>query len=88
MYYHATWGIVSLVHGDDFVCMGNRQKIAKIRKALEDRFKIETQIMGSGTEEQSEARALNRIIRVTDEGWEYEADQRHADMLRQGLSLT
>ena len=36
----------------------------------------------------SEARALNRIIRVTEDGWEYEADQRHVDLLIDGLSLS
>ena len=28
-----------------------------------------------------EARTLNRIIRITEEGWEYGADQRHADLI-------
>jgi hypothetical protein len=28
-----------------------------------------------------EARILNRIIRRTESGWEYEADQRHADLI-------
>ena len=27
-----------------------------------------------------EARVLNRVFRVTDDGWEYEGDQRHADL--------
>ena len=31
--------------------------------------------------EVGEARILNQIIRVTGEGWEYEADQRHADLI-------
>ena len=30
-----------------------------------------------------EARILNRIIRVTADGWEYEADQRHAELIMQ-----
>lgn len=30
-----------------------------------------------------EAKILNRVIRVTDQGWEYEADQRHADLIIQ-----
>ena len=34
-----------------------------------------------------EARLLNRIIRRTDEGWEYEADQRHAELIVKGLGL-
>ena len=33
--------------------------------------------------EEKEARILNRIIRVTNEGWEYEADQRNADLIIQ-----
>ena len=33
--------------------------------------------------EVKEARILNRIIRVTPRGWEYEADQRHADLIIQ-----
>ena len=64
----ANWGIVTLVHGDDFVSTGNRRNIAKFRKALEERFKIKPQVLGSGAGELREARALNRIIRVTDEG--------------------
>lgn len=30
-----------------------------------------------------EARTLNRILRVAEDGWEYEADQRHADLIVQ-----
>ena len=33
--------------------------------------------------EAREARILNRVIRVTGRGWEYEADQRHADLIDQ-----
>ena len=35
-----------------------------------------------------ETRVLNRIIRVTEDGWEYEADQRHADLIVEGLGLS
>ena len=29
----------------------------------------------------AEARILNRVIRITPSGWEYEADQRHVDLI-------
>ena len=47
------------------------------------RFEIKTKLVGSGSSdgEVTEARILNRIIRRTDAGWEYEADQRHADLI-------
>ena len=32
-------------------------------------------------EEKQEARILNRIVRWTPQGWEYEADQRHAELI-------
>ena len=33
--------------------------------------------------EVKEAWILNRVIRVTSQGWQYEADQRHADLIIQ-----
>ena len=38
-------------------------------------------------DEVDEARVLNRIVRVTEAGWEYEADQRHADLLIKGMGM-
>ena len=37
--------------------------------------------------EVDEARILNRVVRVTEAGWEYEADQRHADLLITGMGM-
>ena len=54
-----------------------------MQKQLRIRFVIKTSVVGrkaAGGEVQ-EARILNRVIRVTDDGWEYEADQRHSDLI-------
>ena len=53
---------------------------------LKDRFEIKTNLVGPG--EEKEAKILNRIIRVDEEGWQYEADQRHAEVLIQEMGLT
>ena len=47
------------------------------------RFEIKTKLVGGGDskDEVKEARILNRIIRCTSAGWEYEADQRHVDLI-------
>ena len=37
--------------------------------------------------EQREGRILNRVVRWTEEGWEYEADQRHAEILVERLGM-
>ena len=54
---------------------------------MRSRFEVKCQMVGGGMEEVREARILNRIIRWTREGWEYEADQRHADLILQDLNL-
>ena len=88
LYYHEKWDIRTLVHGDDFVSSGSRESMVKFREALERRFKIKTQLIGNkGGEEKSEARVLNRVLRITAQGWEYEPDQRHIDLLIEGLGL-
>ena len=82
LYYHDKWDLRTLVHGDDFVTVGTRQETARFRTRLEKRFKIKTQTVGTGGgEEVQEARILNRVVRVSDQGWEYEPDPRHAEML-------
>ena len=89
----------AMVHGDDFVVVGDRQNVGWFKKQLQERFEIKTKIVGSRgimdyqnmgngkqswadlTEEQAEfeevneARVLNRLVRVTGAGWEYEADR-------------
>ena len=54
---------------------------------LRDSAVVENEVATVGSNEAEgevkEARILNRIIRVTSDGWEYEADQRHADLIIQ-----
>ena len=38
-------------------------------------------------EEKKEARILNRIVRWTSQGWEYEADQRHAELIVKAMGV-
>jgi len=58
-----------------------------LKERLSERFEIKTKVIGAGPGEETEARILNRIIRVTDKGWQYEPDQRHADPMVRELGL-
>ena len=44
-------------------------------------------IWGEPIEELRESRILNRIVRWTPKGWEYEADQRHAELIVKTMGL-
>lgn len=85
MYHHEMREIKTLVHGDDFASNGRRQEMGWFRRALESRFDIKTEIVDHGTDLQSEARVLSRVVRAVEHGWEYEPDQRHAELFVKGL---
>ena len=75
------------LHGDDFASVGNRASLRWFRERMEQRFGIKTSVVGTGFGEVQEARVLNRIVRITSNGWEYEPDQRHAEMIVEQLGL-
>ena len=74
-----------MVHGDDFVSVGSPGALRWLKGKPEDRFEIKTGVVGESEDEGEvkEARILSRVIRVSDRGWEYETDQRHADLIIQ-----
>ena len=74
-------------HGGDFASVGHRAALKWFLQKLESRFEIKTSVIGTGVGEVREARVLNRILRITERGWEYEPDQRHAEMIVEQLGL-
>ena len=101
LYHHPRLNLRTLVHGDDFVTVGERQSVDEFHRKLKKRFEIKTCCIGRCTTQTtdgngtgsaltgpssaeapvvSEGRLLNRIVSVTDEGWELEADQRRKSL--------
>ena len=87
VYYHPVHGLKTLVHGDDFVTVGERHQARWLDQRLRQRFEIKTVVIGRGPNEKAEHRVLGRIVRATDSAWEYEADPRHAELLIKALRL-
>ena len=104
LYYNAETGLMTLVHGDDFVSVGPRKSAEDFKKQLKARFEIKSQVIGApgsegGARASSESggsqdpcvqegRVLNRVVRWTPEGWEMEPDQRHVDLIIKELGLS
>lgn len=87
LYWHKDKDLRTLVHGDDFVTSGAEKSSEWFRQALEDRFEIKTKIVGHREGLLKEARVLNRVVRADPQGWEYEPDQRHMELIVKGLGL-
>ena len=77
----------TFVHGDDFVTAGDWKECEWFKAQLQRRFDIKSKVVGMGPNDVREERILNRVIRVGTEGWELEADQRHADVIIDRMNL-
>ncbi len=76
-----------MVHGDDFITVGRREDLRCFKGRLKGRFDIKDTTIGGAAGEEKELKVLNRVIRWTVEGWEYEADQRHAELIVEGMGM-
>ena len=83
-------GVKVMIHGDDFIAVGTRYEISAFRRHVASRFTVKDKVIGSRPDlgELAETRILNRIVRHTPEGWEYEAGQRHANLIIRVLGLS
>jgi len=88
VFRHPERGIVTSVHGDDFTSCGPKDALDWLEKAIAESYEITLgPRLGPGPDDAKEARALNRIIRWTSEGIEYEADPRQVEKLVQECGL-
>ena len=83
VFHHRERNVSTLVHGDDYASTGSLGDLKWLQTELEGRFDMKTQVIGHSGKEGvvGEARILNRIVRATDDGWEYECDQRHVEII-------
>ena len=87
-FHHPTRGLHVVVHGDDFTCLGLDEDIDYYETQLAKRFELKIRgRLGIGCE-LTEIKILNRVVRITSEGLEYEADPRHTELITGSLGLT
>ena len=92
VFHHATRDIWTLVHGDDYCSAGSGVDLDWLEGVLASKYEIKTQRIGRGKTKDgklksSEGQVLNRVVRRTDDGFELEADLRHAELIVEQLGL-
>jgi hypothetical protein len=85
VFTHSTRDIFLTVHGDDFLATSSPATLDWFEKAILTKF--EGKVKGRLRNPGDELRVLNRIIRRSEEGYEWEADQRHAELLIESAGL-
>ena len=84
---HSERDIDLVVHGDDFVSTGDGADLEWLRMLFETKFEISTNVLGQEPEDEKQLKVLNRIITVEDDGYTYEPDVRHAEIVIREMGL-
>ena len=88
IFTHPTRGIACSVHGDDFTSTGEKRELDWLEQQLESKYELRKGgRLGPGPNDAKELTVLNRILRFTEAGYEYEADPRQAEKLLESLHL-
>ena len=65
-----------MLHGYDFVAIGDPKHLEATEVALRSKYKIKTQTLGCGIEDKKEVIVLNNVVHVNGNCFEREADPR------------
>ena len=80
MFRNEERGRVVNVHGDDFTATGPKRQLEWFEATVREQYGLTTQPrLGPGDGDAKEATVLNRVVRWTKEGLEYEADPRQIE---------
>ena len=81
-FYNERLSVSVVIHGDEFTALGPRSGLLEYEAGLAKVFEIKMKArIGEAADCDREVRVLNRVVRLTQDGLEYEADPRHAEML-------
>ena len=81
-------GLAVSVHGNDFTTAGPKYPLDWFEDKLEAKYELKKSgRLGPGHNDSKELIVLNRVLRWTSSGVEYEADPRHRENLLEGLGL-
>ena len=88
LYRHPGRDIEVSIHGDDLTATGRKRDLDWYKLELEKHYSLEEAArLGPAAEDAKEAKVLNRIIRWTDAGLEYECDPRQVEQVIRDLGL-
>ena len=86
-FFHEQRNISATVHGDDFTSTGTAANLKWLEVRLKEAFEMTMEVFGPQAHQCQQVRILNRVMTWTPEGIQYEADQRHAEIIIGELGL-
>ena len=88
VFHHPQCEATTSAHGDDFTTCGSKLQLDWFKQQLEKKYEPTEQCrLGPGANDHKGRKILNRIIRWTDRGIEYEANPRQTETVVDELTL-
>ena len=88
IFHHPGQNITTVAHGDDFTSLVTNAALTWMETEMAKHFELKLRgRLGVDSETGSEIRILNRVVRITPDGLEYEADPRHVELITESLDL-
>ena len=92
VFYHPTWDVRVMVHGDGFLARGGKDHLEKVEATLRGAYELKyLGVIGDEEGDKTEVHFLNRLIRCGEHKGKsaifIEADRRRAGLLMQNLGL-
>ena len=75
------------VHGDDFTVVAPTEDLKWFEGKMKQKFELKVDYLGPDEGKSKELRVLNRVLRWSRGGIEYEPDQRHAEMIIEEMGM-
>ena len=76
-----------VAHGGGFTVLGWEQQLNWFLEQIAGAYEIKQSRIGPAPADQKAVRILNRVLQWTDFGLEWEADQRHSDLITRHCNL-
>ena len=61
-FYHESWKIRTVVHGEDFLSEGPGDNLRKMDAKMREKFSLETEVLGGDKDDVQSVKVLNRQI--------------------------
>ena len=88
MFFNPCSGVRLVVWGDDFTFLGREKDLTDMLEKMKGWYSIKLRgIVGPDPGDMKEIWILNRLVRWTEDGIEYEADDKHVTTVVKGLGL-
>ena len=84
---HKEKNVNLLVHGDDFFAVGREGDLGHLKKTLEAKYELKTQMIGPHPNDQKSMKVLGRIISYHDWGIQYESDPSHLELALKTMNM-